>query len=98
VTVASVGTLTRRIFNVSTEPPTIVEADTELVIEDVIFDVPQTDEGWGNSSAGYNFKDRFLCSEEGELEVVYTFTDTSDGSNPVVDTHLILVANVPADS
>lgn len=94
ITVASVKTVTRRLVNKSVSPPQVIEAGSSLTPGNVIFDVPLIDNGWpANIVSGYNFRDRFVCSQEGDLEVIYTLVDQND--LPIVETQTIHVGNVP---
>jgi hypothetical protein len=92
VNVASTGSITRR--RTVGSPPSILEAGTTLTpINDYVFDVPQTDEGWNFAQGGYNFRDRVPCDAVGPMTVTYTFVDIN--GFPSVQKEFISVASVP---
>ena len=75
ITQASLTSITRRTVNTTTG--VVIETGTVVVIATSVFDTGQTDEGWANAAAPYNFKDRITASSAGNVTVEYSFTDTS---------------------
>jgi len=86
--VADLGSITRNIYNLSTQSNTAVQTAT-LTTADVVFDALQIDGYWAADTTGYNFRDRATyfnyVTEGGEsYRIEYEFNTSSFGDIFVV--------------